>query len=143
MIFYILLTIFMIVCLVMIGVILLQRSRGGGLAGAFGGGGSDTMLGSLQSSELVKFTTYLAIGFFVLAIAMDFFPPQRRGVNVEEIGTVQGAGQVQTSTTPSEPGTVDEAMPADLAPVEVEQGQVDVATEPQSAEQPATGGGEE
>lgn len=82
----ILLTVFIVVQLVLIGLILVQRSKGGGLSGAFGGGGgSDTFLGAIQNKEIVKVTTYLAVGFVFLAILLDFIPPGRRSSEVEEL----------------------------------------------------------
>jgi len=83
----ILVLLFIIVCIVMVVAILMQRARGGGLAGAFGGGGSDTVLGAIQNREMVKFTTYLAIAFVVLAVLLDLRPPKRKAADVETLNT--------------------------------------------------------
>jgi protein translocase SecG subunit len=75
----------------MIIVILLQRARGGGLVGALGAGGSETALGALGNKEMVKVTTWLAIAFFLLAILLDFNPPERRGVEVGNFTATDGS----------------------------------------------------
>jgi len=58
-----------LVCIGLIGVVLVQSSKGGGLAGAFGGGGGlpQQMFGSRAvTTALNKITIYLAVAFFVL-----------------------------------------------------------------------------
>ena len=51
------------VCVVLIGVVLLQSGKAADLAGAFGGGGSQTALGSRGAATvLTKATTISAIG---------------------------------------------------------------------------------
>jgi len=84
----ILMIIFIVCCVCMIGVILMQRGRGGGLAGAFGaGGGSDTLLGGLQSKELVRATIWLACLFMIIAVLLDFIPGQRTQVDLTAFDT--------------------------------------------------------
>ena len=54
-------------------VVLMQKSREGGLSGAITGGGADTFFGKNKSRTreaiLAKATKYIAILFFVLAFA--------------------------------------------------------------------------
>lgn len=58
--------------LVIIAIVLMQKSREGGLSGAIAGG-SDTFFGKNKGrtieARLAKITRYVAIVFFVLAIA--------------------------------------------------------------------------
>lgn len=118
MIYYILITLFILVMIAMIIVILLQRARGGGLVGALGAGGSETALGALGNKEMVKVTTWLAIAFFLIAILLDFNPPERRGVDVGDFATTDGGV----------PRFEDEGegVSSDEAPIEVEEGDVAV-----------------
>lgn len=110
MIYYLLVTLFIVVLVLMIIVILLQRARGGGLVGALGAGGSDTALGALGNKEMVKFTTWLAIAFFLLAVLLDFNPPERKGVDL-------GGIAVKDNLVP----TFDqEGASSEEAPIEVE-----------------------
>jgi len=71
MLFKFMLAVHVIVCLALIIVVLLQSSKGGGLAGAFGGGGGQTMFGGQETATfLSKTTTYLAVLFMVLSLAL-------------------------------------------------------------------------
>ena len=55
-------------CLVLIGIILLQRGRGGGLASAFGGMGAESAFGTRAATMAQKITLVCAIIFVALAI---------------------------------------------------------------------------
>ncbi|PIQ82389.1 MAG: preprotein translocase subunit SecG [Candidatus Omnitrophica bacterium CG11_big_fil_rev_8_21_14_0_20_64_10] len=66
----ILLTVHLILCLILIGVILLQAGRGGGLADSFGGGSAQAMLGSRGGEVLAKLTAGVAAAFIITSIAL-------------------------------------------------------------------------
>ena len=69
--FYILCTLFIIVCLFLIGVVLLQTGKSADLAGAFGGQGSQTAFGPRGAANLLtKLTSYAAAIFMILAISL-------------------------------------------------------------------------
>ncbi len=73
--YYVLLGIHILVCIVMIVSILMQAGRGGGLAGgAFGGmgggGGSQLFGGGGAATFLTKVTTYTAVFFFATCIGL-------------------------------------------------------------------------
>ena len=72
MLFKLMIGLHVLVCLSLIIVVLMQSSKGGGLAGAFGGGGGgSTMFGGQETATfLSKTTTYLAIIFMVLSMAL-------------------------------------------------------------------------
>ncbi len=70
---YILATLFASVCILMILVILLQRGRGSGLAGAFGGAGGSSHLGAKTGDVLTLVTLGLAIVYASLAISMNWW----------------------------------------------------------------------
>jgi preprotein translocase subunit SecG len=60
-----------VVCFVLIGIILLQPSKGADLAGAFGGQGSQTAFGPRGTVNLLtKVTTWCAIVFAVTSITL-------------------------------------------------------------------------
>lgn len=62
-----------IICFVLAAVVLLQSSKGGGLAGAFGGAGGapQQLLGSRGMTTLLhKLTIYCAIGFFLTSFLL-------------------------------------------------------------------------
>lgn len=61
------------VSLFLVIVILMQSSKGGGLAGAFGGAGTSAVFGGRgAASFLQKLTTGLVVAFMVIAILIGF-----------------------------------------------------------------------
>ncbi|MCD4708897.1 MAG: preprotein translocase subunit SecG [Candidatus Sabulitectum sp.] len=64
-----------IVCVLLVAVVLLQKSKGDGLSGAFGGGGALTAsFGNRGAASLLsKATTVLAVLFMVTAFLLAIF----------------------------------------------------------------------
>ncbi len=122
--------VFVVVCIVMIGMILVQKGRGGGLTGAFGGGGSETWLGGLQSKEIVRWTTWLAIAFFALTILRDMVPPTRIGADVEDL-----IGTSSSSSVPAE-----QQQPAEGTAGTAGQGAAPAAPQAEAPAAPAAAG---
>ena len=78
MLFNLLIGLHVFVCLLLILVVLLQSSKGSGLAGAFGGGGGQTMFGGQETATfLSRLTTYLAVLFMVLSLLLAFLSSRR------------------------------------------------------------------
>ena len=68
---YFVVTVHVIVCLFLIGVVLLQQGRSADLAGAFGGQGSQTAFGPRGAANLLtRLTTWSAIIFMCTAIGL-------------------------------------------------------------------------
>ena len=68
---YLLVTVHVIVCLFLIGVVLLQQGKSADLAGAFGGQGSQTAFGPRGAANLLtRLTTWSAIIFMVLSLTL-------------------------------------------------------------------------
>lgn len=71
----ILYVLYVLVCLFLIFFVLIQQTRGGGLAGAFGGGGgSETMFGYTSMQKIGHYTIYLAVAFMVLSLIIANYP---------------------------------------------------------------------
>ena len=69
--FYVVITVHVIVCFFLIGVVLLQQGRSADLAGAFGGQGSQTAFGPRAAANvLTRLTTWSAIIFMVTSISL-------------------------------------------------------------------------
>jgi preprotein translocase subunit SecG len=56
--------------LFLIGLVLIQRGKGGGLAGAFGGVGGSSPFGSKAGDAFTKFTIYIA-AFWILLLMVQ------------------------------------------------------------------------
>jgi preprotein translocase subunit SecG len=99
MLFNLLIGLHVFVCLVLILVVLLQSSKGSGLAGAFGGAGGQTMFGGQETATfLSRLTTYLAIAFMVLSLLLAFLSARRTGGGPRSV--VREAAQQNQSTVP-------------------------------------------
>jgi preprotein translocase subunit SecG len=69
--FYFVLTVHVIVCLFLIGVVLIQQGRSADLAGAFGGQGSQTAFGPRAAANLLtRLTTWSAVIFMCTSISL-------------------------------------------------------------------------
>ena len=74
------LILFIVNSLALMLVVLMQSSKGGGLGGAFGGGGGQAVFGGRGAAPfLSKLTTYLAGGYFVLALLLGIVSARGRG----------------------------------------------------------------
>jgi preprotein translocase subunit SecG len=110
-----LLVIFILVCLFQIVVILLQSSKGGGLAGAFGGASMGTVFGGRGAATfLSKVSAVLATIFMLLSLILGLMT----SAGGENQGLVEQARQERASSPaailPSVPGT--ESVPQQPPP---------------------------
>jgi preprotein translocase subunit SecG len=65
-----LLVIFVIVCLLMTLMILMQRPKQEGLGAAFGGGVTDQVFGARTTNVLQRTTVYLGSAFFIISLVL-------------------------------------------------------------------------
>jgi preprotein translocase subunit SecG len=63
--YYLLAFLFGVVCVFLILLILIQKGRGGGLSGAFGGAGGNTAFGT-KTGDLLTWVTSVVFGVFLL-----------------------------------------------------------------------------
>ncbi|MBI3873362.1 MAG: preprotein translocase subunit SecG [candidate division Zixibacteria bacterium] len=96
------------ICLGLIIVVLLQSSKGEGLAGGFGGSAlTGTVFGGRgAASFLAKATTVLAIAFFASAVLLSFIRPS--GANrsaVQGSSAVEEAARQNTANPEGAPAT--------------------------------------
>ncbi len=98
-------SLFIICCVSLILIILIQKGRGGGLSGAFGGAGAGGILGSKTGDFLTWVTTALVGVFFILAVVMaKYYKPE-----VSERGEDAPAQQVLPTSPVQTTGEVDAA----------------------------------
>jgi len=83
--FYTVATLHVIVCIILVLVVLLQSGKGADLAGAFGGGSTQTAFGSRgPASFLSKMTTFAAIIFMLTSIGLSMISTQTGSQSVLE-----------------------------------------------------------
>lgn len=78
---------FLILCVVLCAVILVQDSKSSGLGSSFGGDTNDSLFGTSTADVLKKFTAYLAFGFMIACITLSFW--------------TEGMSRSQTSSAPA------------------------------------------
>lgn len=95
------LVIHLILALCLIGVVLLQRSEGGGL-GLGGGGGGGVMSGRSAATALAKLTWIFAIGFICTSIGLTVLAA-RDSVGTSVIDQIGGTAPAPTPVAPLAP----------------------------------------
>ena len=111
---YITLVLFILVCIFLILLVLIQKGRGGGLASAFGGMGGNTAFGS-KTGDVLTWATSVVFGIFiVLAIVLNLVANNvnaRRPV-VAAPGTPTGGAPVpQQNPMQQTPNGVGDSLP--------------------------------
>ncbi len=106
--FGILISIEVVVCILLTFVILMQSSKGGGLAGTFGGGSVGMVFGVRRTADfLIRGTQILAVTFMVLALIINiFFLPKLEnagGQSVIQRGAIERGSAMTPQMPPSPP----------------------------------------
>jgi preprotein translocase subunit SecG len=79
--YYIIISVHVIVCLFLIAIVLLQQGKGQDLASAFGGGGSQTAFGPRGSATVLsRATTVLAAMFMITSFSLSVIKSGRSSV---------------------------------------------------------------
>ena len=72
-----------IVCIVLIGVVLLQRGKGADLGASLGGGGANTIFGSRGAGNfLTKITTVSAVTFMATSLTLSYYGYQASDIQL-------------------------------------------------------------
>jgi preprotein translocase subunit SecG len=109
----------LLLALTLIGVVLLQRSEGGGLGmGSGGGGGGGAMTGRSAASALAKVTWILAIGFIITSMTLTIIAAQKSAGSsvIDRLGGSETVEQQDEQSLPD----IDDLLPPsanDAAPL--------------------------
>ncbi len=98
----------LIAALLLIGVVLIQKSKGGGLSSSFAG--SNQIMGVRRTNNFIEKVTWILAGAIcVFAVASTFFLPSA--------SDIQGPKVKVTNQMPQEvPGNYDTQLPIEAAP---------------------------
>jgi preprotein translocase subunit SecG len=124
---------FVLNCLVLIIVVLLQSGKAADLAGAFGGAGSQTAFGPRGAANVLsKATTWCAVMFMLCAFAMVLRTDKAVGQGSSILERVsKPAPKPAPATTPATHGTTPATTPS------TPQSNTQPASQPPAASQPA------
>ena len=103
--YYLVLTVHMLVCIFLIIVVLLQSGKAADLAGAFGGMGSQTAFGPRGSATLLsKATTVSAILFMVTSLSLSIIASRSSGLGTTVLeGAPAKSAPAKTAPVPAPP----------------------------------------
>ena len=87
--------------LALVGLILIQRGKGGGLAAAFGGGGVEQAFGTRAATLAQKATATLGAIFLVLTILLGILHRERSGTMPSKPGGESTPAPASAPMTPS------------------------------------------
>ena len=101
-----------LVSLLLITVVLMQASQGGGLSGTFGGNAASSMLGGQNAGNVLsRITTWLATIFLTLAVIISVLTSMSED-NASSL--VKDAAEGRESSLPADIVPVDEEATLDL-----------------------------
>ena len=101
------LTVHLILAMLLIGVVLLQRSEGGGL-GMGGGGGGGVMTGRQAANALSRLTWIFAIGFIITSISLTVIATRvnSAGSIADQLATPPATGTEAPAPAPAPAGSL-------------------------------------
>lgn len=106
------------ICFFLILVVLVQQGKGADIAGAFGGGGTQTAFGARGATTLLhKLTTGAFIGFIVLSVLLTILERHKGGSVMSKVPAKSAAtSKAPANPAPAAPAAAAPAAPAPAAP---------------------------
>jgi preprotein translocase subunit SecG len=102
------------VAILLILVVLVQNSKGGGLSNQFGGAGSSQLMGVKKTGDLLEQITWgLAIGLMVLTLSTSLLVPRNSEEGVNSVNIEKAPERSAAPSGLTAPGTAPAAQPAD------------------------------
>jgi preprotein translocase subunit SecG len=106
-----LVVLYVVICFFLILVVLVQQGKGADIAGAFGGGGTQTAFGARGATTVLhKLTTGAFVGFIVIAMTLTILGARPKGSSVVKTYT-EKAGAAKTAPAKSQPVPAAPAAP--------------------------------
>jgi len=130
---------FILNCLVLIIVVLLQSGKAADLAGAFGGAGSQTAFGPRGAANVLsKATTWCAIMFMLCAMALVLRSDKAVGQGSSILQKVSQPAPKPAPVPPITPATTPATAPGTQPPASQPTSQTPASSQPKTQQAPAT-----
>ena len=110
MLYYLIVTLYVLVCGMLIITILLQQGKGGDIANAFGGGSSQAVFGARSGATLLTRVTYVLSALFVIGALTLVVLGQRGPSSV--VGGIDGPAPAPAPVVPAPANTTPSPAPA-------------------------------
>ena len=112
-----LVTVYVIICFFLILVVLLQQGKGADIAGAFGGGSSQTAFGARGATTFLhKLTTFAFIGFVLISMLLSIMDARPKASVIGKALPAAAASQKPAAPAPAAPAGPDGAAPGAAQP---------------------------
>jgi preprotein translocase subunit SecG len=110
--YFVLVTIYVVICFFLILVVLLQQGKGADIAGAFGGGSSQTAFGARGATTFLhKLTTGAFVGFVVISMLLSILEAKPKSSVISK-----SLPAAPKAAAPAAPGQAAPGAPAQAAP---------------------------
>ena len=110
---YVLIPIYVLVCIFLILVVLLQQGKGADVASAFGASSSQTTFGARGATTLLeKITTWSFVAFSVLAVAIPLLQARPKSTVIQSQKGAKAAPAAPAPAVPAAPAPASPAAPA-------------------------------
>ncbi len=111
--YFVLVTIYVVICFFLILVVLLQQGKGADIAGAFGGGSSQTAFGARGATTFLhKLTTGAFVGFVVISMLLSILEARPKSSVISK--SLPAAAP--KAAAPAAPGQAAPVAPGQAAP---------------------------
>ena len=122
-----LVTVYIIICFFLILVVLLQQGKGADIAGAFGGGSSQTAFGARGATTFLhKLTTFAFVGFVLISMLLSILEARPKASVIDK-------------ALPAAAATQKPVVPAPVVPVPEAAAPAAAQPAPGNAAQPSSG----
>jgi preprotein translocase subunit SecG len=129
-----LIVLYIFICFFLILVVLVQQGKGADIAGAFGGGGTQTAFGARGATTLLhKLTTGAFIGFIVLSLVLTVLQARSKPSVVRDVSQKANAQGVLPPVAPGQPVATGQPGPGQSAAGKPAAGQPPAAAAPKPA----------
>ena len=115
--YFVLVTVYVVICFFLILVVLLQQGKGADIAGAFGGGSSQTAFGARGATTFLhKLTTGAFVGFVVISMLLSILEARPKSSVISKSLPAASKGAAPAAPAPAAPGAPGQAAPPSSQP---------------------------